>query len=158
MRPSSRPLILLAFMNLQYWLDVTSCIKITTEIEHFVYFVLIMQFYPLMSFQKVSVSRDELILISCGYAHVLVSSPLRSSLKGFFYRSSNLQYFKRLIQIPLLPEVSLSGPERLRNVGLLLLFRSFLLSSLLVALITSDVGRAGGWQIFHVCSLFFPSS
>ena len=27
-------------------------------------------------------------------------------LKSLFYRSSNLQYFKRLIQIPQLPEVS----------------------------------------------------
>lgn len=27
-------------------------------------------------------------------------------LKDLFYRSSNLQYFKRLIQIPQLPEVS----------------------------------------------------
>lgn len=28
-----------------------------------------------------------------------------SRLKDLFYRSSNLQYFKRLIQIPQLPEV-----------------------------------------------------
>lgn len=30
-------------------------------------------------------------------------------LKDLFYRSSNLQYFKRLIQIPQLPEVSVPG-------------------------------------------------
>lgn len=41
-------------------------------------------------------------------------APLRpfstSRLKDLFYRSSNLQYFKRLIQIPQLPEVRAPGP------------------------------------------------
>lgn len=44
-------------------------------------------------------------------------SPLGPSsiprLKDLFYRSSNLQYFKRLIQIPQLPEVSVPGQDAL---------------------------------------------
>ena len=42
--------------------------------------------------------------------------PLSTSrLKDFFYRSSNLQYFKRLIQIPQLPEVSVPGTAEPRG-------------------------------------------
>lgn len=37
--------------------------------------------------------------------HFYISPLFAFRLKSLFYRSSNLQYFKRLIQIPQLPEV-----------------------------------------------------
>lgn len=43
--------------------------------------------------------------------YLLTPPPSCCRLKSLFYRSSNLQYFKRLIQIPQLPEVRKGRPD-----------------------------------------------
>ncbi len=88
--------------------------------------------------QPVTVSLLILCWIHFWLLIFLSSLPLCFRLKSLFYRSSNLQYFKRLIQIPQLPEVRTTRPNVRMAASLYRLFDKILksLSSFIAVLFT----------------------